>query len=309
MTTIILNQEHIIQRAVKRMGLSEDKVWEHWRKLKRVFEKEIPEDWRFTTSPTAYFLISYRPGNKIDYRILGRSYRDKIKEKQGKMKTAGKEIIKKLQAPKITRSDLEAIAEEYLELLKSPKCSIFHELKTVLAKNATISQEKELQRAILGTIKHLVPLSAKRLANRPNAVVIGEEVWVRQREYMDPTIKPIKEYLLFNKLNKNGVDKSRIKIFTLDEQGNLSEVPSIKVSGAWGIPKVTQGSNLRSQSYWTLPTYIDAVYWDLLYGKEHWLEDANPQLNEEIGLDQKTAFLLCRLENLFQLVRKKTGEP
>lgn len=309
MNNIILNEKHLVERALERNGICQEKSKEHFRNLMKILKELIPEDWRFTVSPTAYFLISYQPEEKFDYRILGRSFRDKVdNSKNGG--TLGKEIILGLRSPVLKRKELEALAKKYLELLNCCDCVIFHELKTILKKNAGISQEKNLQKTILGTIPQIVPLSEKRLANRPNAVILGEEIWVRQGEYLNPDSKPLKEYLVFHRLFKEGVDKSRVKIFSLDEQGNLKEYPSENFAGKENI-KGTEAKklwrlndNLRSQSYWTLPTFVDALYWDLLYKKGHWVEVVSPDPEEEIGLNQRESFLLCRLENLLQLVRK-----
>jgi len=297
MANLIISDEsltHLKKRLIERFpgsGInSEDEAEKLVNKVKEIMEKNSPEDWRFTTSPSAKFIIAY--GKNFEFRFLGRSYRD-LNEK-------GKEIKRTLSKEFLSSEELQKLAAEYRNILFSPNCQIYHELKTVYSHSQDISEEKMIFERIISTLPHTIPITGKRIALRPNALIVSDELWVRQGEYFDfskETNKDYEEYLIFQKLTKEGIDKSKISIYTLNKQGHLKyageEIREIKK-----FPQLNKTCYGRSQSYWILPTYIDALYMDLIYTKDHWDGD------EKYPLNSKEMLLLARIEKILKIVKE-----
>ncbi len=293
------NLRHLLERAQKRFGMDKERARDLILKVRQIVREKAPDDWRFTVSPTAKFIISLEP-EKNDFRLLGRTYRDH--------KDEGKKIVNELKIRKnITRNDLDRLAERYRKLIFCPDCEIFHEIKTIYTCSQDLSEEKEFFEKISTSLSHIVPMKGKRIALRPNAIVADGEIWVRQGEYFNlskETGQDYKEYLFFQKLTKQGVDKSSWRVYSLNKAGHIQLVEGPKTTEEKRIkPSNYQDSfthNMgRSQSYWIIPTYVDAIYMDLEYAQNKWQGD-DPQ---KYSLRSESALLLIRIKKLMQMVR------
>jgi hypothetical protein len=297
------NGKHLKERLRERYNIKEDGANKIINEVKKIIEENTPDDWRFTVSPSATFIIAYlgiANFKSVDIRFLGKSYRDLIENG----KKIGEEIEKKLKKDSLTSDELKDIAEEYKKVLFSPECQIFHILKTVFAPEYVIPLEEKIFEKTKETVPHIIPISARKIARCPNALIINGELWVRQGEYFDLSMREAeyKEYLIFQKLTKEGITESKISIYTLNKygvleyreeiNGEIRKIPRLKMSEKYG----------RSQSYWTLPTYIDSVYMDLKYKMEHWEGD------DKIFLSKESTLLLFRIEKLLEIVKKEVEE-
>lgn len=283
---------HPIERACERRGLSREQAAEAIRKLVQVVAEQAPDDWRFTSSPVAKFIIAYEPDGP-DCRFLGRSYRDR--------RGAGKALCSRLSAETVSEFELGSVRAEYQKLLSASDCDILHELKTCYDRTQDESAEKRLFEGMKRLLPHVVPVEARRVARRPNALITGGELWARQGEFLDLSTGPkvYKDMLLFMRLNDKGIDRSRQRLYSLDAGGKLELVAEpAGTNVAQSAPGVQHPPNHRSQSYWMVPTYLDAVRFDLEYAKEHWGGDG-----EEYRLSADGMLLLSRLEALFRPFR------
>ena len=279
------NRKHLILRAKERFRKDPSTASSHISRIISVLEKKAPGDWRFTRSPVAKFLIY-----DVDtgFRILGRTYRD-----------IGKHLITELEAPTMDDETVKELADEYLRAIWKPNTQIIHELKTVYRALQDISDLKHTYRAVRRDLPHIVPIDAKRIAARPNAIIEDSELWVRQKELL--SIEDSRhEYLLFERLAEDGIDKSHVRVYVYDVHGNIKHdeskdfaVPSNPhISLNHGLP-----SGFHTESYWSLPTYLDACYMDLDYKRR----------TSPASIMGKEALLLLRMELINTKVREKLG--
>ncbi|OGW13132.1 MAG: hypothetical protein A3G93_03510 [Nitrospinae bacterium RIFCSPLOWO2_12_FULL_45_22] len=288
-------EAHLIERARDRFKFSEADARAHIYRIKEGLEKQAPSDWRFTRSPVAKFLIW---DEATDFRIIGRTYRN-----------TGREFLEKLKQidfsargeAKASKKIITQLANEYLELIRTPDSDICHELKTIFSKGQEITELKHSYRLARIFLPHIIPIDARRIATRPNAILCrAQQLWVRQNELLDLTAKEKNEYLLFEQLTPKGIDKSTLRIYLHDPKGDIMlhdtiiGAPEPIYFTHHGLP-----SHLRTASYWSLPTYVDAEFLDLLYKKE----------NFPTGMGQEEALILLRIEMIHSEVRRTLGLP
>lgn len=287
-------KRHLIERACQRRGLSRERADEAIQKLGQVVSEQAPDDWRFTTSPVAKFIIAYEPEGP-DCRFIGRTYRDR----DGR----GSALVQRLKAKTVSEPELKAMRDEYRSLLEDPDCDIFHELKTCYEPKQDLSDEKEFFENVKLLVPHVIPMQAKQVAQRPNAIVDKEKLWVRQGEFAnlaDTTSGNRWDRLLFFRLTKNGIDPSRQRLYKIDCQATLRLEQEQEYENAVPVPRLRPAGALRSQGYWMVPTYVDAVFIDLVYARGKWAGDG-----DEYRLDAGGMLLLARLEALFRPFRPK----
>lgn len=269
------NTAHLIKRAKERYSsfqeLEVQRVKDHIYRIINILENQAPDDWRFTRNPTAIFIIL---DEKTKLRILGRSYRD-----------VGEGIIeeiKKLQGSFSSSADeahqLDKVGAMYMEAIKKPGAKICHALKTCPRKDAPISLAKDIFLAVKDNLLHCVPLEAKRSAARPNALItVEDELWVRQDEWVNPGERN-QEYLLFQRLLHEGIDKSVIRVYSHNSsKGEIKFVDEKKYKGI-KQPLILQiektfwknqrnPGDFHTESYWYLPIYPEFKVMDLKYKK------------------------------------------
>lgn len=287
------NRQHLLERIKKRFKekYTEEEANKHLDTIIKILEEQSPDDWRFTTSPVAKFLIH---DHKSGFRILGRTYRN-----------VGEYFLNDLENIQVDEQNIakikkdkrvEELANDYLELIKNPNADIVHELKTVYQRDMDIAELKHFYQTPRINLCHLIPVNARKIAMRPNAIITEkEELWVRQKELIQ--IPQNIDYLFFEKLTKEGIDKSKICIYTHDTNGNIKFCEEFKVCEE---PMIINYSNpnlkaLRTSSYWSLPTYIDAVYLDLKYKSE-----VSP-----LSLTKKESLIKFRIELIINYLKEK----
>ncbi|MEO0081824.1 MAG: hypothetical protein ABIL25_05985 [candidate division WOR-3 bacterium] len=288
------DKKHLIERACQRRRLSKEQADKVIQKLVQTVSEQAPDDWRFTTSPVAKFIIAYEPGGP-DCRFIGRTYRDH----NGR----GSALVQRLKAETVSELELQVARDEYRSLLEDPECDIFHELKTCYEPKQDLSDEKQFFEGMKLLVPHVVPMQAKQVAQRPNAIVDKGELWVRQGEFAnvaDEVSGNRWDRLLFVRLTKNGLDPSRQRVYKIDCQGTLRLEQEQEYEDVVPVPRLRPAGALRSQGYWMVPTYVDAVFIDLTYAHGNWAGDG-----EEYRLDAGGMLLLARLEALFRPFRPK----
>ena len=196
---------------------------------------------------------------------MGRSYRN-----------VGKDFLKKIKITKFIKNSpekehqkaIQILAQEYLAIIQNPDAKIIHELKTIYSKDKDIGELKNSYKSARIDLSHLIPINAKRIATRPNAIVTeNNELWVRQKELIK--IPQEIDYLFFERLTKEGLDRSYIHIYTHDFSGNIKLHQKYQTGkGPIYLFKSKLSEDLHTASYWSLPTYIDTIYFDLKYRAE-----------------------------------------
>lgn len=279
MAYIEIDEAHILERIKGRYN--EVECNEVLNRVKNALEQQAPEDWRFTVSPTArFFVIDY----KTQIKILGFSYRN-----------FGKEIIEEIRknilenTTKNIINNLKYYVDQYTNALSQPDIRIIHQLRTAYPKKeGEIGEEKLIYTSIKEKLAHIIPIREKKIAARPNAIVIEEnELWVRQYlNWMDMN-NPNKEYFLFEQLTENGINKARRKIFSYTINGDIKE-ESLLLGCHHGqefcfqnINKEILSLNFRADSYWTLPTYLDRCLMDLEFREREAEKSEDGPLNRD----------------------------
>ena len=279
------NRKHLISRAEERFREDPAAASSHISRIISVLEKKAPDDWRFTRSPVAKFLVY-----DVDtgFRILGRTYRD-----------VGSNLVTELETPTLDDQTVRNLADEYLRAIGKPDTRIVHELKTVYKARQDISELKHTYRVTRRELPHIVPIDAKRIAARPNAIIEDSELWVRQKELLSIEDSG-HEYLLFERLTQTGIDKSYVRVYVYDVHGNIKHDGSMDYAVPCDPhPSICHGlpGNFHTESYWSLPTYLDAYYMDLDYKRRTW----------PASITDKEALLLLRMELINVKVREKLG--
>jgi len=283
------SREHMICRAKKRFKCSDNDSNGYIDNFIKVIEDQSPDDWRFTRSPVAKFLIY---DQKSGFRILGRTYR-KI----------GHDFLENLKIAKLNINTAEKdhqkiaqkLAEEYLKIIQDPNAEIVHDLKTIYDQKMGIGELKHFYKSARIDLSHLIPINAKKIATRPNAIITEKnELWVRQKELIK--IPQEIDYLFFERLTREGIDKSSIHIYTHDTQGNIKLYDKYQIyKEPIIVTKKVSLKGFRTASYWSLPTYIDAVYLDLKYRSE----------KSPISLTKEDSLLKFRIEFIINYLKSK----
>lgn len=283
-------------RGMSRGNLKEEEVELLLRKVKNLVSNQTPLDWRFTASPAAKFLLAYEP-EKENLRLLGRSFRD--------YKGCCESILQSLKNQRLDEMEFRGLVSDYIKLMRNPNCEIKHELKTIYLPKQDLSDEKDIFNAVTASVSHVIPFEGKRVAIRPNAIITGEQIWVRQGEYFNlenESGKDYIEYLAFEQLTAQGVNHDCLHLYSIDRQGHL-KLRECKNQNPTSIRLVPGRPGLRSQSYWTLPTLIDAEYMDVKYSVGRWSGDSTSYET----VNPAKALLFVRLEALLRQVRTTLG--
>lgn len=277
------SKKHLIHRATERFKKNAKLASLHIERIKFILETESPDDWRFTRSPVAKFLIY---DSQTGFRILGRTYRD-----------IGSDIITKLEEPEFNEQKTKECADAYLNILKKPDAKIVHELKTIYRAGQEISDIKHIYWNERRILSHIIPIDVRRIATRPNAIIDDHQLWVRQEELLNISDAD-HEYLLFECLTCHGIDKSFVRVYIHDIHGNIKHDESQDFS-VYAEPRLLVRhrvpDDFRTATYWNLPTYLDACYLDLDYKRR-----AFPA-----RVTDKEALLLLRIEMINTKVKEK----
>ncbi|MFH1939724.1 MAG: hypothetical protein ABIK21_06235, partial [bacterium] len=144
-------------------------------------------------------------------------------------------------------------------------------------------------------LSHLIPINARRIATRPNAIVTeNNELWVRQSELIK--IPQEIDYLFFERLTKKGIDKSCVHSYKHDFNGNIKLLQEYQVGKEPIYPSKTKfPGDFHTASYWSLPTYIDTFYLDLKYKSEKF----------PISLTEEESLLKFRIEIIINYLKKE----
>jgi len=285
------SRQHLVDRAQKRFKCSGKDASQYIDSFIKVLQDQAPNDWRFTHSPVARFLVY---DEKSGFRFLGRTYRD---TGQDFLNTLKQTTLPDKSPPTQHQKLIKELAHQYLHLLQDADVVIVHELKTIYSKDKDLAELKHSYRVIHQDLSHLIPVDARRIATRPNAIVTKDsELWVRQNEWIK--IPQDVDYLLFQQLTREGVDKSSVRIYSHDRNGNM-ELLSYNAPHRRQVPPLRPGlpDGLHTESYWNLPTCVDAVYLDLKYKSEQF----------PVSLTEEESLLKFRIELIIDYLKEEFG--
>ncbi len=297
MANILCHRDHILQQIRERYKLDNPRPL-----LDRVMaalQEQAPEDWRFTQSPAARFFVV---DLATQVKILGVSYRD-----------WGREIVHQVQ--QAVRADqvaevigkLSQYSEGYVQGFYLPDLAVYHELMTAYPRQrGEIGEKKRMLAASKEQLEHAVPLQSKKLAARPNAIVVSAtELWVRQHLNWVNLSNPNKEYYLCERLTPQGINKCRRRIFSYTSNGDV-RLEDIPVTGCpqpssecyLHLAKPPEFSQAyRTDAYWTLPTYLDRRLLDLDF------RERQPDKADDGPLNRDEVVELYLLRRLVQAAR------
>jgi len=284
------SRKHLVNRAQQRFNCRPKDAVKYIENFIEVLENQSPDDWRFTRNPVAKFIIY---DQKSSFRILGRTYRN-----------VGKDFLEKIKITKFIKNSpekehqkaIQILAQEYLAIIQDPDAKIIHELKTIYSKDKNIGELKNTYKSTRIELYHIIPNNAKRIATRPNAIVTeNNELWVRQKELIK--IPQEIDYLFFEHLTKEGIDKSYIHIYAHDFSGNIKLHQKYQAAKEPIYPpKLKLSGILHTASYWALPTYIDIIYLYLKYRSEKF----------PISLIEEESLLEFRIELISNYLKEET---
>ncbi len=104
------------------------------------------------------------------------------------------------------------------------------------------------------------------------------------------------DYLLFERLTKEGIDKSYVHIYAHDFSGNIKLHQKYQAAKEpIYLPKLKLSGTLHTASYWSLPTYIDTIYLDLKYRSEKF----------PISLTEEESLLKFRIELIINYLKEE----
>lgn len=274
----------------------------------KALRAQTPDDWRFTRSPAAHFFISIvdrnlnaPPGviSEQQLKLLGGSYRrgEAGMELESRLKRLAKQLhsrglpVSGRVGPSDVREELAALRSLYLQDLQDSAAPVVHELKTAYGAAEDIAQRRRAKRQSLQAYRHTMVLRSMNLAGLhaalPNALLCEEHegqrdyrLWVRQGDnWWAPQLrgkKRAQEVALFVPLRREGLDAHEAQLWSFDTDGRIR-----RVDGACGTfsaqGKCQTPKGFRSESYWNLPTRLDALWLD--YDYRH--RECVPQLSGE----------------------------
>lgn len=263
MATILCQHDHILQQARNRYHLKDPQAM--LARVMAALQGQAPADWRFTQSPAARFFVV---DLETQVKILGVSYRE-----------WGQEIVQEFQQA-IQANQVAAVMvalprfiKDYVQGFYRPDLAICHDLVTAYPpQKGEIGEKKRILAAAKEQLEHAVPLQEKKLAARPNAIVVSEaELWVRQHLNWVNLRNPNKEFYFCERLTPKGINKTQRRIFSYTSNGTVRP-EAIPVSGCplqasecyLHLNKPPEfGGAYRTDAYWTLPTYLDRRLLDL----------------------------------------------
>ena len=253
----IINLEHIRQRIELRVPKWRSRADEIVERMVAGLLTHTPRDWRFTTSPSSRFFVA---DEKSGAKILGLTFRSS---------PHAKEMIEKIQAIANDTRELEKwfedCVDQYIADVNNPGLAVMHHLRTAFGHTGALADEKVLIAQTSDAVAHTLPIQAKKLAARPNVLVIRDgTLCVRQyQSWMSPK-HGSSECYVFQPLTEGGVDRTRAVLYSSDSKHRLSRVSDLQVemtdAGPARIqipPELPELKHLRSESYWSVPTRFD----------------------------------------------------
>jgi hypothetical protein len=307
-----INRKHIKERLEDRYKNCAGRADEIINKVETILEKNTPHDWRFTESPSSrFFIIEEETGAKF----MGMSYRSGAESHK-----IIREIQKNVNNLKILFHNLNSYVDSYIVEVLNPNLPLAHEIRTVYPrKKGDMAEEKRLFETTRTAVTHIIPLASRKIASRPNAIVdTHNTLWVRQ--YMNwVSMKPgSKEYYLFHPLTKEGLIRNRCALFSYSENGDVKKLPEHQIKGqfpaicALKADIVSQAQNenmkiepdIRSESYWRVPTYLDRRLIDLDF-KERYSSLSDKGLSESEKISSSELVELYFLRRIVERVQQK----
>jgi hypothetical protein len=299
-----VNQAHILERLGLRYPDSEEPR-SLVKRVMAVLEKNTPNDWRFTESPTSrFFIFDECSGAKF----MGLSFRYS-KELQQIINALQHEDLKDARAIWIS---LEEYAAIYRQQVLRPDLKIIHDLRTVYpSRKGSIGEEMRVFERIRKEIMHMVPIGARKIGSRPNAIISEEnELWVRQYMNWLGSGSGGTEYYLFHPLTTEGTIRSRYRVWSLTDQGHLKREFDGSVACDETCKIISQckkqirpGQNIRSESYWKVPTNLDRRWIDLDFRKR--MSHKNAASSTGNPLNGRELSELFFLEQILESARSK----
>ena len=267
----------------------------------RSLAKCTPYDWRFTDSVSSrFFVIDQESGAKF----MGMTIRD-----SQNIQNILSFIQRNVRNSSLILSELDNKIQFYIDEIENPNLSISHHIRTVYPKGdkSEIAEERELFEKTRDIVSHVIPLASRKLGSRPNAIVAPDgALWVRQHmNWIDLKNTSAPEYYLFQPITRNyGITKNTFRIFSYDANGNLKTHQEKTInceSHHPGIKDFKPGfapTDIRSESYWKVPTYLDRRLIDLDY-KERYSKELIDKGEDGITSDE-----LIELYYLKKIVEK-----
>ncbi len=281
--SFIFRKEHIKEQFEVRYKKFKNQFDLIFERVHQSLRQHTPIDWRFTESPTSRFFILEE---ESEAKFLGMTYRKSQR---------GEELLDEIQQN--LRDNLDEIwvrmkeyVDRYITEILDPNLEITHDIRTVYGKGlaAHISEEKRLHQRAHQIVSHVVPLVSKKIAARPNAVVLRDgSLWVRQYLNWVSFSQNSKEYYHLQQLTRDGVLKNTYCISSYTQNGRFQilhksigdrKVRSDDISCLW---KEQADTGIRTENYWKLPTVIDVRLIDLDF-KERYAQKGVKIAGEEL---------------------------
>lgn len=307
-----LYYQHVKEQFIYRYKKNSSRADEIIEKVVTALDNNTPRDWRFTESTSSrFFVIEEETGAKF----MGMSYRSGVESKR-----IIQEIQENVHSPEALFKNLNSYVDTYINEVLDPNLPLVHEIRTVYPrKKGDMAEEKRLFETTRSAVAHIIPLTSRKIASRPNAIIDTDgTLWVRQ--YMNWVgMKPgSKEYYFFHPLTKEGIVKHRCAIFSYSENGDVKKLPESQIKGQFpalctvkaDIFSQAQKENLkieqdiRSESYWRVPTYLDRRLIDLDF-KERYSSASSTSSLETEKITSSELLELYFLKNIIDRIQQK----